>query len=163
MKGRGRPRKLTYNALDKLQWKLERTKIKFLNIRNKYLAGRMLQIALESVCKDKLKNLGSFRPGLTDKSGVQNVGRLIYDRKNKTFDPGKEVALDLKHNPPRIRILLTDGTRMDVPLRCPLCGVNVAFQIEGEREVYCPSGCFTWKVTNVEKYMEKEIAEGDIS
>jgi hypothetical protein len=43
------------------------------------------------------------------------------DKKTGETDPGNSVVIDLDHDPPRLRILLTNGKRKETPLRCPQC------------------------------------------
>src|SRR4030042_1567314 len=87
----------------------------------------------------------------------------------KKFEPGESLSFDLNHNPPRIRVLLTDKRRKDVPLRCPECEVeadgNKLFIREEEsnqptktslvKRLCCPSGHIDWSVNKVENYLHE--------
>jgi len=96
-------------------------------------------------------------------------GEGFRDSTTGTFDPGEALSFDLTHDPPRIRVLLTNKRRKDVPLRCPECGEEVDdnrlfIREEASKQptttsfvkrLCCPSGHINWSLSEVERYLRE--------
>jgi len=170
----GRPRVHVYTPVNRFFWQWKKFEAQHHNIREKYNFYHMIAFSLSNVIMRDLEVTGT----LTDvyacegKSPVLKYvdhGEGFRDEITGKFDPGESLSFDLNHNPPRIRVLLTDKRRKDVPLRCPECEVeadgNKLFIREEEsnqptktslvKRLCCPSGHIDWSVNEVENYLHE--------
>ena len=71
--------------------------------------------------------------------------------------------MDFNHDPPRLRILLTNGDYKDLPMKCPVCGDPLLKELiqdeqwEDSFEVFCPSGHFgPWSVDVLQQWAREQ-------
>lgn len=79
------------------------------------------------------------------------------------WDPGKDVIIDLRHHPPRLRVTLKKiSPLLDIPLKCPVCASisqtkkksDLVYDNE-EQEIFCENGHVNWKIDVVERYLRE--------
>lgn len=117
MVSRGRPPKKRYFRIDEYLIETERVKREFLNLRNYYLMRRVVAATLLHAGRKILK----VREGQTVFTGTSfrcpRCGRM---------DRGEKFTVDFDHVPPRLRVPLKCGHRLELLLRCPLCGEKIS-------------------------------------
>jgi hypothetical protein len=170
----GRPRVHDYTPINRFFWEWKEFEVQHHNIREKYRFYHMIAFSLSSVIMRNLEVTGTMKDVYAGEGKQPTLkyvdhGEGFRDSATGTFDRGETLSFDLNHNPPRIRVLLTDKRRKDVPLRCPECGVEVddnrLFIREEEsnqptktsfvRRLCCPSGHINWSVSEVESYLRE--------
>ncbi|UCE44304.1 MAG: hypothetical protein JSV57_02140, partial [Candidatus Bathyarchaeota archaeon] len=134
----------------------------------------MIAFSLSYVIMRNLEVIGTIKDVYAGEEKTPTLeyadhGEGFRDSATGTFDPGETLTFDLKHNPPRIRVLLTDKSRKDVPLRCPECDAeaddNKLFIKEEEskqptktsfaKRLCCHSGHINWSLSEVESYLRE--------
>jgi len=170
----GRPRVHDYTPVSQFFWEWKKFEVQHHNIREKYKFYHMIAFSISYVIMRNLEVTGTIKDvyageGKAPVLKYVDHGEGFRDGTTGTFDPGETLSFDLNHNPPRIRVLLTDKRRKDVPLRCPECGVEVddnkLFIREEEsnqptktsfvKRLCCHSGHINWSVSEVESYLRE--------
>ena len=170
----GRPRLHVYTPVSQFFWQWKEFEAQHHNIQEKYTFYHMIAFSISCVIMKNLEVVGTKKDVYVSENKQPTLdytdhGEGFRDEATGIFDPGESLMFDLNHNPPRIRVLLTDKRRKDVPLRCPECEAeasdNKLFLQEEEsnqptkerfeKRLCCPSGHIDWKVSEVESYLRR--------
>ena len=170
----GRPRLHVYTPVSQFFWQWKKFEAQHHNIQEKYTFYHMIAFSISCVIMKNLEVVGTKKDVYMSENKQPTLdytdhGEGFRDEATGIFDPGESLMFDLNHNPPRIRVLLTDKRRKDVPLRCPKCEVeasdNKLFLKEKEsnqptptsfeKMLCCPSGHINWKVSEVESFLRR--------
>ena len=165
---RGRTRKHKYNQIaETLKW-FEQKKTQYFKLRDEYKLLKLIIFNLMRISWHRLETIYWRRDRETNKiieKKTRDAG-LTYrkvgkDKHDIEYDLGESFIIDLDHKPPRLRILLNNKKRRDIPLECPYCGEfeNRIFIEElpsdsqtdtgFKKYLDCPSGHFGWNLQNV--------------
>lgn len=165
---RGRRREHKYNSIAETLMDFEEKKKTYLSFKEKYLLYKLIVFNLSRIGWQRLETVYVRRDQETGNI-IERKKRdfgLTYreagkDKYDVTYDLGESFIIDLDHKPPRLRILLQNGKRKDIPLECPRCGdfENKIFvearpskqPTKAGVEFYldCPGGHLGWKLKNV--------------
>lgn len=144
---RGRPPKKRYFRIDEYLMETEKIKREYINLRNYYLMRRVVAEALLRAEHKILKHR---------ENATIFTGTAFMCPKCKTRDRGERFTLDLDHIPPRLRIPLKCGHRLELYLRCPLCGKRISIdKVWNERsarydhDVFCVSCGWSFRISEI--------------
>lgn len=149
---RGRPPRQQPTPISEFLLNFEKDKNDYANMHNRYLILRSVAASLVSGAEKRFKLVGLEKTGLGE-GGKQVLGEGYRVGCTDKLDSGKAFIVDLKHNPPRVRVKLSNDGWKDLYLKCPACGERLAVENE---ELFCPGACISgWAIEAVKECLTK--------
>ncbi|MEM3824422.1 MAG: hypothetical protein QXH87_05750 [Candidatus Bathyarchaeia archaeon] len=133
---RGRPRTKTYIKVADFLNEFERIKLEYLRLKR-------IAETLHGATVHKIEPYGTGRyRNEKEILKVRDKGEFFKCPKCGAYCVGKEMVIDLEHDPPRIRLPLECGHWLDLalkpPKKCPKCGGELQIDQDGFKFcVYC--------------------------